>query len=89
MFELIGGIFEIVFSMVGMVLELVFGMISFVFGLLGGIASLIFSLAGVVLLALLVTLFIRRRGKKQEPRRHIYVDEDGEEFTSYYHQQEE
>lgn len=89
MISFLGGIVEMVFGLVDMVLSLAFGLIEMVFGLLGGLASLLFSLAGFALVIALVVVFIRRRGKKKAEPDGQLVDDNGEVFTSFYHQQAE
>ena len=86
MIELFAGIFEFIFDMVGLVLGLVFDAIGLVFGLLGGLLSLVCSLGGIILVVVLVRWIVkRRREAKKDP--DVLVDENGEEFVSYYAQE--
>lgn len=91
MIELLGSVIEFVFEIIGLAFTIVFDAVGFVFGLLGGLLSLIFSLGGIILVIVLVRAFIKRRSHKQQPSapQTIYVDEDGEEFVSYYAQQDQ
>ncbi len=90
MIELLGTVFEFVMDIVSLAITLAVDAVEFVFGLLGGLLSLLMGLGGFVLLAVLVVVFIKRRNARKNARpQHIYVDEDGEEFVSYYHQQQE
>ena len=84
MIELLGSIVEFVFDVVGMALSLVFDGVGLVFGLLGGLLSLVFTFGWIALAVGLVAVFIRRR--KRAARQTAFVDDDGEEFVSYYHQ---
>lgn len=95
MFELIGGLFSLVFSLIGMALELAWGVIQFVFGLLGGIFSLILSLGGFLLAGALILVAVIRRRDYKNSRSQPYADNspenqtydvDKEEFTSFYDQ---
>ena len=89
MIELLGSIVGFAFDMVSLAFTLAFDAVEFVFGLLGGLLSLLMSLGGFVLVIVLAATFIKRRkARKQARPQHIYVDEDGEEFTSYYHQEQ-
>lgn len=85
MIELLGGIVEFAFDVVGMALSLVFDGVGLVFGLLGGLLSLVFTFGWIALAVGLVAVFIRRR--KRAARQTAFVDDDGEEFVSYYHQE--
>ena len=88
--DILGGFFEMIFGIVEMALELAFGILDAVLGILGGVASLIFSVFGVVLVIALVAVFVSRRKKKQQPQKNgVLVDENGETFTSFYHQNQE
>ena len=89
--DILGGFFEMIFGIVEMALELAFGVLDVVLGVLGGVASLIFSVFGVVLVIALVAVFVSRRKKKQKPAQNngVLVDENGETFTSFYHQNQE
>lgn len=87
MIELLGSIVGFAFDMVSMAITLVFDVVEFVFGLLGGILSLAFTLGGFALVIALICVFIRRRRRKQETKETVFVDENGEEFVSYYHQE--
>lgn len=87
MIELLGTVLGFAADMISLGLSIAFDAVEFVFGLLGGLLSLIFGLGGLVLVIALVCVFIKRRGKKKQTG--VFVDENGEEFVSYYHQQEQ
>ena len=88
MIELLGSIFEFAFEIVGLVLTIVFDALGLVFGLLGGLLSLLLTLGGFALIAALVILFIRRRQKNEQPRQKVFRDQNGEEFVSFYSEQQ-
>ena len=93
MINFLGGIVDFAFDMAGMAIDLAMGAIELVFGILGGIASLIVSVFGLALVVLLAVVFVcrhRRRSRKKDAQRSdVLVDENGETFTSFYHQKEE
>lgn len=91
MIELLGTIFEFVFDIIELGVTIAVGAVEFVFGLLGGLFSLLLGLGGIVLVVVLVCIFIKRRRRKERKaqEQRILVDENGEEFVSYYHQQEQ
>ena len=89
MIELLGTILEFVFDIISLALTIAFDAVEFVFGLLGGLFSLLLSLGGIVLVVVLVTVFIKRRRARQQKEQRVFVDENGEEFVSFYRQQEQ
>ncbi len=89
MIELLGSLVGFVLDMAGMAISFALGIVELVFGILGGIVSLLLSLTGVALVALLAIVFIRRRKKKESATSDgVFVDDEGQEFTSFYHQDE-
>ena len=86
MFGLIEGILSFALGMVEMVLELVFGLVEMVFGLLGGALSLFFSLGGFILFAVLLGIFLRRRGARKERTPYAEPAAPQEDFDSFYDQ---
>lgn len=90
MIDLMSGIFDMTFGAVEMAFGLVGGVFDFVFGLLGGIVSFFFWLLGIGLALLLLVIFVRRRSRKGGANDgSVLVDENGETFTSFYHQNDE
>jgi len=71
--------FHIVFKVIGAVFSFIGGMFSMIFGLLGGLVHLAFSIGGLVLVAALIAVAIRRR----HPSGHD-GDAQEDDFISYY-----
>ena len=88
MIELLGSIVGFTFDVVGMALGLLMDVFGFLFGLLGGLLSLLFSIAALGLGIGLICLIVHRRKKRRKARQPL-VDENGEEFTSFYDQKQE
>ena len=85
MIELLGSIIGFAFDIVGMVFSIVFNVIGMVFGLLGGVLSLVFTVGWIALVGAIILTFFRRR--RNYTRKTAFVDDNGEEFVSYYHQE--
>ena len=88
MIELLGTIFSFVMDIIALCVNIVVDAIGFVFSLLGGLFSLLMGVGGIALIVVLVHVFRKRRLRQQQSAQKILVDEDGEEFVSYYHQEE-
>ena len=89
MIELLSTIFNFVVDIVSLGVSIALDAVELAFSLLGGLLSLLMGLGGFVLAVVLVCVFIKRRKARKHQQQRIYVDADGEEFVSYYHQQEE
>lgn len=89
MIELLSTIFNFVVDIVSLGVSIALDAVELAFSLLGGLLSLLMGLGGFVLAVVLVCVFIKRRKARKRQQQRVYVDADGEEFVSYYHQQEE
>lgn len=88
MIELLGTVFNFVVDIISLGLTIALDAVELVLSLLGGLLSLFLGLGGMVLVIVLVCVFIKRRKSRKRQQQRIYIDEDGEEFVSYYQQQE-
>ena len=88
MIELLETVFEFVMDVLVFGVSIVVDALELVAGVMGGLFSLLLSLIAIVAIVVLVCIFFRRRRNKQEQEQRVFVDENGEEFVSYYRQEE-